>query len=226
MSAKRHPPRMPARASIHQLAQERAAAVRQDVGREIRLARRERGLALVRVASAVGLSGSQAGRIERGLVRHVSVEALLGLAAAVGLDLSIRAFPAGSPVRDQAHLALLARLRGRLHASLRWESEVPLPIPGDLRAWDAVVTGRGWRLGVEAETRPRDVQALERRLALKQRDGETPLVVLLLLDSHHNRRLVRTYADELGARFPAPGRRTLELLAAGARPEASSIVLL
>lgn len=101
-----------------------------------------------------------------------------------------------------------------------------MPIGGDLRAWDAVITGRTWRCGVEAETRPRDRQALERRIALKQRDGDVDCVILLLLDSGHNRRLVREHADALAERFRVPGSQALELLAAGRAPGGNAIVLL
>ncbi len=47
----------------------------------------------------------------------------------------------------------------------------PLPIPGDRRAWDALVASGGRRAGCEAETHLGDIQALERKLALKLRDG-------------------------------------------------------
>ena len=149
--------------------------------------------------------------------------------AALGLELSVRAYPAGEPIRDSAHAALLDRLRRRLHPALRWQTEVPLPDPRERRAWDALVTGRdatgAWRLGVEAETRPRDLQALERRLALKERDGAVDAVLLLLGNTRHNRHLTRV-APSLVDRLPVPGRRALELLAAGARPEAGAVLLL
>ncbi len=67
--------------------------------------------------------------------------------------------------------SLLQDFRAGLHRSLAWSVEVPLPIPGDRRAWDGVIQGPGWRYGVEAETAPRDSQSLARRLSLKQRDG-------------------------------------------------------
>ena len=114
----------------------------------------------------------------------------------------------------------------RIHRSLEWATEVPLPLVGDLRAWDALIRGRGWRCAIEAETRPRDLQALERRLALKMRDGAIDLLVLLLLDSRHNRALVREHADTLHERFPVAGSRALELLAAGVSPGGNAIVLL
>jgi hypothetical protein len=146
--------------------------------------------------------------------------------AAVGLELSARAYPSGGPLRDAAHAALLDRLRLGLHRSLGWATEVPLPLVGDLRAWDALIRGRTSRCGVEAETHPTDLQALERRLALKQRDGAVDMVLLLLLDSRHNRSLLREHADVLQERFPVAGLRARELLAAGASPGGNAIVLL
>jgi hypothetical protein len=121
---------------------------------------------------------------------------------------------------------LLDRFRAQLHHSLRFRTEVPFPEHGDLRAWDAVVAGRGWRLGVEAETRPRDRQALERRLAMKLRDGEVDHLALLLLNSRHNREFLRDSLEVLRERFPVPGSRALQQLATGMEPEGSSIILL
>jgi len=174
----------------------------------------------------VGLSGQQVGRIERGLSPDVSIAVLCRLLAVVGLELSARAYPAGEPIRDRAHVAVLGRFRGRLHRSLRWRTEVPLPVAGDLRAWDGHVSGAGWRVGVEAETRPSDLQALQRRLALKLRDGGVDALILVLADTRHNRALLQAHGEELAQRFPVPGRRAMELLAAGAPPGGSAVVLL
>ena len=172
------------------------------------------------------MSGSQYSRIERGLTGGLSIEQASVLLAAVGLELSVRVYPAGEPLRDAAHAALIGRFRGVLHPTLRLLTEVPFPNPGDRRAWDVVILGTGWRHGVEAETRPRDRQALERRLALKLRDGDVSSMTLLLLDSRHNRDFVRANREILVERFPVPGRRTLELLRAGVDPGGNSIVLL
>jgi hypothetical protein len=143
-----------------------------------------------------------------------------------GLELSVRAYPRSEPLRDAAHAALLDRFRVRLHASLRFRTEVPFPAPDDRRAWDAVVDGRGWRVGVETETRPRDRQALERRLALKLRDGDVSSLCLLLLESRHNRDFIRANRDVLLERFPVPGRQAMKELAAGLHPPGRSVVLL
>jgi len=196
------------------------------VAREARLARLDRGLTQEALAAALGIHRSTVSRIERGRVENLSIVTASELLAAVGLELSIRAYPAGPPLRDAAHANLLRRFRAHLHRSLGWATEVPLPIPGDLRAWDALVSGQGWRCGVEAETGPRDGQALERRIALKQRDSAVDYVVLLLLDRRHNRAFMRAYADVLQVRFPVPGRRALELLAAGVAPGGNAVILL
>lgn len=204
----------------------RGRALAELVITELRNGRLDRALAGSEVADAAGLSKAQYRRIERGLTESLSIQTASRLLAAVGLELSVRVYPGGQPLRDAAHAALLDRLRARLHRSLRFLTEVAFPSAGDRRAWDAVIIGVDWRTGVEAETRPRDRQALERRLALKLRDGDVDNLVLLLLDSRYNRDFVRANNDVLLQRFPVSGRRVLELLGAGVNPGGSSIILL
>jgi hypothetical protein len=148
------------------------------------------------------------------------------MAAMLGLDIPLRAYPNGDAVRDAAQLALLARFRAQLPANVRHRTEVPLGIGGDRRAWDEVVQAVDWSLAVEAETRIRDVQALNRRIALKCRDGGVDRVLLLVADTRHNRHVLRLAADEFAAAFPIRGRDALEALLAGRRPAGSSVVLL
>lgn len=193
---------------------------------ELRNARLDRDISEASIAASLGISASQYSRIERGLTRGLSIEQATVLLGAVGLELSARAFPAGEPIRDAGHVALLQRFRARVHVSVRVRTEVPFPKPGDLRAWDIVLAGSDWRHGYEAETRPRDRQALERRLALKARDGDVDAVSLLLSDSRHNRDFVQVHGPDLRERFPVPGRRALEALAAGENPGPGSIILL
>ena len=118
------------------------------------------GLSLKKVGRAAGLSHSQVGRIERAQHPSVSIMQLARICSVVGLDLSVRAYPNGSPLRDKAQLALLTRFRERLPAKLSVYSEVQLPISGDLRAWDLLILGAGEPIGVEAETSLADIQAL------------------------------------------------------------------
>ncbi len=156
----------------------------------------------------------------------VTLEQLALLLAAVGLDLSARAYPGGSPIRDAAHAALLRRFREQLHRELSWRVEVPLPIPGDPRAWDAMIIGKGWRYGVEAETAPRDAQALARRLELKVRDGHVNGVLLVLPATRRTSGFLREAGDMLGANFRIDGRRALELLGAGVDPGGNAIIVI
>lgn len=172
------------------------------------------------------MSHAQLGRIERGALSQVTVEQLARACAAVGLRLAVRAYPDGSPVRDAAHLALLGRLRRRLPPGTRWRTEVPLLIAGDGRAWDAVADLIGGELPIEAETRLHDLQAVDRRTALKCRDAGLDVVVLLVNDTAHNRRVLAVEREALRPRFPADGREILQAVRDGRRPVRSGIVLL
>lgn len=196
------------------------------VGSEIRTARLERGLSIEGVAEALGISGAQVSRTERGLAPNASLSAMVALASVVGLDLAVRSYPGPSAIRDAAQIALLGEFRGRLHASVRWAVEVPLPITGDQRAWDALIAGTGWRYGVEVESLPRDAQALVRRLHLKERDGEVDGVLLVLPDTRRVRIFQRLAAEELDAAFPVPGQTALRRLAAGLDPGGSAVILI
>ena len=204
----------------------RGRAATESVLRELRAARIDRNLSGETVGSAIGISAAHYSRVERGLVRGIPIEQASVLLAAVGLELAVRVYPAGQPIRDRAHAALVARFRSVIHRSLRVATEVPFPIPGDLRAWDVVVNGRSWRHAYEAETRPRDLQGLERRIGLKARDGDVDGVSLLLLDSRHNREFVRMHAASLRARFPVSSIEARARLCAGQDPGAGSVILL
>lgn len=201
----------------------RTALVR--LGQELREARRDRSLGVDRVAAVLGISNAEVSRIERALSPKVPFATLSRFAGVVGLDLAARLYPGAGPIRDAAHTQLLADFRSVLHRSLQWATEVPLPRPGDQRAWDATVSGRNWRYGVEAETLPHDAQALNRRLALKQRDGDVDGVLLVLRDTRATRAFLRAAADELQPVYPILGRRALELLGAGADPGGSAVIL-
>ena len=155
----------------------------------------------------------------------LTTEDVAALGAVVGLEVRLRAYPAGDAIRDAGQVRLLERLRARLHPSLRWRTEVPLPIEGDLRAWDAVIGGKTWQLALDAETVIDDIQALERRLALKRRDGGVDHVILLVADTARNRRAL-TSAPAAFADLPLRTREILAALRDERDPGGSGIVIL
>ena len=203
------------------LADEAVAAI----GRQLRLARTGSGLSQRSLEEATGLSHAEISRIERGRVRDVPLRSLIRLAGGVGLIMPARLFPGGDATRDAGHARLLQRFRAELHSTLRWRTEVPLPIPGDLRSWDAVTGGAGWRIGVEAETVIGDSQALERRLSLKRRDGGVDKVVLVIADTPRNRRALAA-SPAAFSDLPLRTRAILVALRAGDEPGGSGIVVI
>jgi transcriptional regulator with XRE-family HTH domain len=206
---------------------QRARRILDEIGGEIRAARRERSLSQTAVAVAARTSRSQVSRIERVEAPRASVMELARLLSVVGLELSARAYPAGPPIRDAAHRALLDRLREHSSPSIVWRFEVPVGGYADMRAWDARLEIGRTCLAVEAETRPRDVQALQRRMALKLRDsrGVTGMI-LLLADTRHNRALVQENGEAIKAQLPIDSDTMLAALASGRDPGGSGVVLL
>lgn len=145
--------------------------------------------------------------------------------AAAGLDLSVRVYPGGAPIRDIGQVKLLARLRVEIHPRLRWRTEVPMPIVGDQRAFDAVVDGDGVRLAIECVTRLEDAQATERAINGKQRDATIPRLLLVLAATRHNRAALAA-APTLRAAFPLGNRAVLAALRAGRQPVANGLIFL
>ena len=58
------------------------------------------------------------------------------MASVLGLDPSLRFYPGGQPLRDQAQIGLLDRFRLHVRSAAAMPAEVPVPIEGDQRAWD------------------------------------------------------------------------------------------
>lgn len=182
------------------------------------------GLRQTDVARATALTQSTISRAERGRQRTFTLEGLATHCAALGLRLSLKVYPEGLPVRDAGQLALLARFRELIPGSYDWHLEVAIGDAGDGRAWDAVLGGPV-AIGVDAETRLTDVQALLRRLETKARDSDVDHVVLLVLDSRWNRRVLREYEALLAINLPLSSRAMMSALADGRDPGASGIVL-
>lgn len=182
------------------------------------------GLSRREVARRLGVGHARVGRAERGDRGALTIDFAARYAAVVGLELAASLHPAGDPVRDKGHLALLGRLQARLGSGLRWRTEVPVRILGDLRA-AAVIIGPGFGILVEAETHLHDVGAVERRLSAKQRDLGLDRAILLAADTRHNREAVGA-VTELRRRFPVDTRGCLASLGRGLDPGADALVIL
>ena len=217
---------MARRSAVLQEADALTRRVRYEIGREIRDARLSGGSSLRVAGARVGMSHTQLRRLEAGVIEHVTVEQLSRGCAAVGLRLLVRTAPGPGPALDAGQLALIGRLRAVLPSSVRVSMEVPIPLPGDRRAWDAVVGLDPRAVPVEAEARLRDIQSLERRSALKLRDSAFDRLILLVSDTANNRRILEAYREDLRASFPVDTRAVLADLRRGQTPAASGIVVL
>lgn len=200
--------------------------LRTELGREIRNARLGASLSQQSAGAAVAISHAQFGRIERAELPNVSIDQLSRACASVGLRLVARAVPGSGRPIDAGQLALLNRLRRVLPPTITMQTEVPLPIPGDRRAWDAVAALQPDPVAVEAEARLRDIQALDRRAALKLRDSQMARMVLLVADTASNRAMLDAHREDLRAAFPLDGRQLLPMLRAGRTPAVIGILVL
>lgn len=226
---------MPTRERPQDRGRRLATLDRLKIGGEIRSARLASGRSVDSIAALVGMSSSQVGRIERGVVPTASLDQLARIGAAVGLDIRTHAYPGPDPALDAGQLALLGRLRLRLGSSVTMRLEVPLPIVRDARAWDAVLSGltaspgsivAADALPTDADTRLIDVQGQLRRIQLKLRDSGMDAVLWVIADTARNRAALATAGGLLAGEFPVPPRRALAALGAGRHPGGSAIVVL
>jgi transcriptional regulator with XRE-family HTH domain len=192
---------------------------------ELREARIAAGVSQATVARAAGLSQSKISRTENDKRTRLTIDDLTCHASALGLRISIGTFPVGEPVRDAPQLRLLGRLRPHVGAGYRWRSEVLVGGPGDFRAWDLVLYGPG-SVGIDAETRLRDIQATQRRCEAKWRDSGLDRIVLLVGATKHNLAVLREHRTSLYSTFPAGTAEILHALREGRLPERNGIVVI
>jgi transcriptional regulator with XRE-family HTH domain len=81
----------------------RIRRVVRELGEEYREARYGAGLSQRRVASEAGISRSRYTRIEAGRISTLRLEEAARVGAVLGLDLSVKVYPGGGPLRDQGH---------------------------------------------------------------------------------------------------------------------------
>lgn len=216
---------MPVRERSVDAGSRRGYQLNRKLGTEVRGARRMAGISQDTLGAAAALSGSEVGRVERGEAPWLTVVHAARLLSVLGLDLWIGAYPAGPPLRDAGHLRLLASVEARMPPSVRCLREWPIPDARDRRALDLFLDGLPLRTGVEAETMLDDIQALQRDINLKRRDAQLERMILLVRDSHRNRRILRS-TDALARMMPLDTRAVMSALSRGRDPGADGIVIL
>ena len=194
---------------------------------EVKAQRLTLGISQELAASRAGVSESAYARFERGDLDRPTLDRICRAARAVGLVPSLSFYPTGEPIRDAAQLALLARFESLLSPPLRLRREVPLPIPGDLRAWDGRISDGTRTASIEGESKLYDAQALARRIGLKSRDDPGSGVVILVVNqTAHNRRILAAHRETLRDQFPLDGGPIARALRAGTVPAVGGIILL
>lgn len=196
------------------------------VVRELHEARLGAGVSQKRVGHAINRSDAWVSWTESGANASLSIVDASRMLACVGLDLSVRAYPAGRGIRDEAQLALVAHFKSLVLPRWDWRTEVPIPLPGDPRAWDLILRGPAVTIGVEAESRLRVIQALDRRVVLKLRDSGLDRVVILVAATRTNRTILREVGGSVRSNYPIPSRQALDALMGGRDPGGNAIVVL
>lgn len=193
---------------------------------ELRIARVERGISQERVAAAIGRSDAWVSWTEGGGNRSLAVVDLFAMLACVGREASLRVYLGADGLRDEAQQRLLGRLHDMVHGAWTWRTEVGMPIAGDLRAWDCVLERPGCAIGIDAETRLRDLQAVDRRVMLKLRDSGVDRAAILVPSTRANREVLRAAGPVALANYPIPSRAALRALRNGVDPGGNAIIVL
>lgn len=196
-----------------------------ELGEELARARRTCGATQAEVARVLGWSPSKVRRIERGQRQSVTHLELACFASVVGLRYSGRMFPGITRLRDATQLEMINGYRA-LAAGGGWNCKIeePIPITGDLRAFDLMLRASGIRVAHEFVSRLSDVQAQIRPILQKQRDANIGALILVIKDNAENRRLVREAGGALRDIFPLSSRDVLLAIRERRAPGGNGIV--
>jgi transcriptional regulator with XRE-family HTH domain len=216
---------VPAQERVHAFGVRQSEEVARRLGHDARQIRLRAGISQARLGRVAGVSRHWIYLFEHGRLRTVDVRRSTVIMAHLGQKLVISTYPTGEPLRDQGQAKLLERFNTRLAPTWQRITESPMPRSGDMRAWDELLRG-AVRIGVEAETRPNDLQLIGRAMHAKQRDSGVERMILLVAGTFRNRRLIREHVGLLRQTFPLDTRATLEALGRGRDPGANGLVVL
>jgi transcriptional regulator with XRE-family HTH domain len=199
---------------------------RTNVGAELRVARTTASLTLDQVAHAAGISASELSRIERGLATWVNVATLNRIASVVGIDLWLRRYPGGEPLRDLAHLRLTQAFTELVGPSRTIRGEVPIGDARDQRAWDLTITDVERRVcGTELETRLVDAQGQMRKIIRKRTDSKVDRLLVVLADTRSNRVALRAAASLVATDLSIDDAAAYSALRRGKLPPRDALIL-
>ena len=216
---------MPAQERVRAAALHHADSMTRRLGHDARELRLRAGVSQRTLGIATGVSRHWIYLFEHGRLRSVDIRRVSLVMAYLGQKLVLSTYPTGEPLRDEAQARLLDRFNARVSPTWRRFMEAPMPAVNDLRAWDELLRGPV-TIGVEAETRPTDLQATGRAMHTKARDSGVDRVVLLVGSSARNRRLIGAHIGLIRQSFPLDTRATLAALSEGRDPGANGLVLL
>jgi transcriptional regulator with XRE-family HTH domain len=192
----------------------------------IKEARVEANLSQVSLATKLGWTQTRYSLFERN-VEPITVQDVCLAAAILGFKPALELYRVEEGLRDRGHTRLISRCRELLSPLWHVTHEVPFPTLGDLRSWDLLIRlGTSYRVGVEAETRLRDIQELARRIRQRELHGGVDAILVILSDSAHNRRHVHELRTVLGQAFGTPALDLLPALKAGQPLPGSGVLLI
>lgn len=216
---------MPARIRPVNEAPRLAAHIRLSVATDLRQARLALGATQTQIADALGVSRNVVSRVELGKAPDLTIGHMVRHAAAVGLKPSVKLYPVGGGVRDVAQARYISKFVARVGAAWRIRLDAPIPLAGDLRAIDVLLSGI-CTIAVEVVTRLTDLQAMLRAAQLKQRDIGAQRLIIVISGSHSNRRVLAEFRAVLGPSFDMDTQRVLARLRKGEDPGRDAIVVL
>ena len=198
----------------------------EEIGDQLRTGRHILGVTQTQLGTAIGVSPSEVSRRELGRSPRLTGQKLAVHAAAVGLKLSVKLFPLGGGIRDAAQARYIAAFTARVGRLWKVALEAPIPLPGDLRAVDVLLSSELARVAVEVITRLSDLQAQIRSAQLKARDIGATRLIFVIAGTHANRNALASARSALVSSFDLDSRRLLADLAAGRDPGRDGILML